>query len=121
MVWTHFVESMLSDSRPAGVVIIQPFHEMYVNQSLVFGIHPIIVSMRDLSHSPSNVSHDVPMNASDLWELDFDEIEKAIDNSPVPVKGFIFNSPHNPTGKVFTDEVGCMKFCPKTGSVPKLV
>lgn len=72
-----------------------------MNQALVFGVHPIIVTLHDYTADPLIDS----IRASDLWQLDFAEIETAIKDSPVPVKGFILNSPHNPTGKVFKDEV----------------
>lgn len=91
----------LSHRFGTAVVIIQPYHEMYLNQALVFGIHPIVVSLYDCSNDPSIHS----TRASDLWKLNFDEIEKAIDDSEIPVKGLILNSPHNPTGKVFSYDV----------------
>lgn len=72
---------------------------MYINQALLFGIHPIVVMLH------SNLNATKVQNASDAWTLNFDEIEAAIDGSSVPVKGFILNTPHNPTGKVFTSEV----------------
>ena len=40
-------------------------------------------------------------NEEDDWEVDFDQVEKAITDK---TKMFILNSPHNPTGKVFSNE-----------------
>lgn len=77
-----------------GVVIMQPFHEMYVNQALVFGIKPLIVSLRH---------HRDQQMASDAWQLDLCELRRVIETADCPVKGLILNMPHNPTGKVFTE------------------
>lgn len=69
-----------------GVLILQPFHEMYVNQARAFGcVCEFSTLKEDLS--------------KETWELDFNDIERCL--SMEHVKVFIINSPHNPTGKLF--------------------
>lgn len=41
------------------------------------------------------------MLEGDNWVLDFDSFEKAFNEN---TRVFLFNTPHNPTGKVFTKE-----------------
>lgn len=40
----------------------------------------------------------VPLNEEDGWSIDWDLLESTIQNADI----FYFNSPHNPTGRVFT-------------------
>ena len=70
-----------------GVLIMQPFHEMYPTQSSVLGLRPIYTTLRE----------DV---AAGVWELDRDEFRSAAKGA----RALIFNTPHNPTGKVFGDD-----------------
>ena len=67
------------------VVIIQPFHELYPNQCKIFYLEPIYVSL---------------IVSDDKWVLDMKEMEEAL----IDAKILMLNSPHNPTGKVFTRE-----------------
>eukprot|EP00922_Rhytidocystis_sp_ex-Travisia-forbesii_P021997 GHVS01032214.1.p1 GENE.GHVS01032214.1~~GHVS01032214.1.p1 ORF type:complete len:466 (+),score=37.00 GHVS01032214.1:30-1400(+) len=70
-----------------GVVVLQPHHEMYVNQVRAFYCKCEFASLRENKENGA-------------WDLDMDEIESVL---RLPhVKGFICNSPHNPTGKVFS-------------------
>ena len=73
--------------RPGdGVLILQPFHEMYPSQAKVFGIRPEFISLRE---SPD----------SGDWILDRQELEASLGRD---IRALILNTPHNPTGKVFT-------------------
>ena len=72
-----------------AVVVMQPFHEIYPAQLQIFGLEPRYLTLREDMSSAS-------------WQLDLAELE-AVASDP-KVKAIIFNSPHNPTGKVFTDE-----------------
>ena len=67
-----------------GLIVLQPFHEMYPNQARVFGLRPEYITLRE---------------TSDGWTLDFDELATAAQNA----RALILNTPHNPTGKVFTE------------------
>jgi len=72
--------------RGDGVIIVQPFHEMYPSQARIFGLRPIYVTLREDADARR-------------WELDRDEWRRAGDRARV----LILNTPHNPTGKVFSD------------------
>jgi len=69
-----------------GVVVVQPFHEMYVNQVKVFHLQPHFVSL---------------IEDGGGWHLDMAGLESklALPNTRV----LLLNSPHNPTGKVFSE------------------
>lgn len=69
-----------------GLIIFQPFHEMYPNQANIFGLKPIYVT---LIENPE----------TQQWELNEDELTNAAKNA----RAIILNTPHNPTGKVFTE------------------
>ena len=70
--------------RGDGVVVIEPFHEMYPAQAAVFGLTPRYVTLRE--------------SAGDgVWRLDPNELRRAADGARL----LILNSPHNPSGKVF--------------------
>ena len=72
--------------RPGdGVLILQPFHEMYPSQAKLFGIRPEFISLREDSDS----GH---------WLLDREELEASLRRD---IRALILNTPHNPTGKVF--------------------
>ena len=76
----------------AGVVVMQPYHELYPSQAAIFGLVPRFVTLRE-------------DRASGTWRLDRDEVRAAV--SDASVKAFVVNTPHNPTGKVFgEDELG---------------
>ena len=73
--------------RPGdGILILQPFHEMYPSQARVFGIRPEFISLRD---DPD----------SGHWILDRQELEASLRRD---IRALILNTPHNPTGKVFS-------------------
>ncbi len=81
-----FASALRTIGRPGDkCVIIEPFHELYPSQCKIFYLEPLYVSLRV---------------RGDQWELDFDELEKALHDARI----LMLNSPHNPTGKVFTRE-----------------
>jgi aminotransferase len=71
-----------------GIVIFQPFHEMYPAQSHIFGMCPKFVTLKE------NLD-------TNRWELDQDEFRRVVASG---VRAIILNTPHNPTGKVFSRE-----------------
>jgi aminotransferase len=87
---TEGVSSVLrAVCRPGdGVVIVQPFHEMYPSQCKVFGLRPEYVTLRETPEAGR-------------WEIDRTELEEATGRD---VRVLILNTPHNPTGKVFTND-----------------
>ena len=71
--------------RPGdGLVVMEPFHEMYPAQAEVFGLTPRIVTLREAADGSG-------------WHLDPDELRRATDGA----RFLVLNTPHNPTGKVF--------------------
>ena len=67
-----------------SVIVLQPFHEMYPNQASLFGLHCEYVTLRE---------------KSDGWAIDKDEWAAAAKRA----RALILNTPHNPTGKVFSE------------------
>lgn len=66
-------------------VIMEPFHELYPNQCKIFFLEPFFISMKA---------------SKGEWILDTNELEEALRDA----KMLLLNSPHNPTGKVFSRE-----------------
>jgi aminotransferase len=66
-----------------GVIVFEPFHEMYPAQAGVFGLRPIYLTLRE---------------SDGQWRFDQDELVQAAAGARV----LVLNTPHNPTGKVFT-------------------
>ena len=69
-----------------GVIIVQPFHEMYPSQAGLCGLRPRYVTLRENAGSES-------------WSMDPDELDAVVDDT---TRMLILNTPHNPTGKVFS-------------------
>ncbi|MGQ9546663.1 MAG: pyridoxal phosphate-dependent aminotransferase [Dehalococcoidia bacterium] len=73
--------------RPGDEIIIcQPFHEMFPSQAEALGLKSKYITLRK----------NYKTNA---WDLDENELRKVVSRK---TKLLILNSPHNPTGKVFT-------------------
>ena len=70
--------------RGDGVVVMEPFHEMYPAQAAVFGLTARFVTLRESA-------------ADGVWRLDPDELRRAAAGARL----LVLNTPHNPTGKVF--------------------
>ena len=70
--------------RGDGLVVLEPFHEMYPAQAEVFGLTPRFVTLRENEHGSG-------------WRLDPDELRRAASEAGM----LVLNTPHNPTGKVF--------------------
>ena len=72
-----------------GVVVMQPYHELYPSQAAIFGVVPRFVTLRE-------------DRAAGTWRLDRDEVRAAV--SDPSVRAIVVNTPHNPTGKVLDDD-----------------
>ena len=72
-----------------GVIVMQPFHELYPSQAAIFGLVPRFVTLRE-------------DRAAGTWRLDPDEVRAAAADSSV--KGVVVNTPQNPTGKVLDEQ-----------------
>ncbi|KAL3914868.1 MAG: hypothetical protein SGILL_005911 [Bacillariaceae sp.] len=64
-------------------VIFEPFHELYPNQCKLFYLEPVFVTL---------------WQRDTCWKYDEQELEEAMKDASI----LVLNSPHNPTGKVFT-------------------
>ena len=71
-----------------GVVIFQPFHEMYPSQAHLFGLRPQYVT---LGENPR----------AGTWDMNREELDAAARRG---ARALILNSPHNPTAKVFSKD-----------------
>ena len=70
------------------IIIMQPFHEMYLLQSVTLDLKPKYITLRA---NPNEGT----------WDLDRNELEEAVTGN---TKALVLNTPQNPTGKVFTQE-----------------
>mmetsp|Transcript_34264 Transcript_34264/g.41968 ORF Transcript_34264/g.41968 Transcript_34264/m.41968 type:complete len:428 (-) Transcript_34264:122-1405(-) len=90
-------EAMASALRTVGrpgdkIVIMEPFHELYPSQCQIFYLEPEYVTLRRRTDDDGG--------GTEGWDLDWDEFERAMDGA----RAVILNTPHNPTGKVFSEE-----------------
>jgi aspartate/methionine/tyrosine aminotransferase len=88
-------------------IIIEPAYDAYAPDVIMAGAQPIYVNLHPPTagdgrwmgdagvspnpHSPSSIAHS--------WRLDPDELRAAFERRP---KLMLLNTPHNPTGKVFS-------------------
>ena len=79
------------------VVLFEPFFDLYVNQVKLAGGKPIFVPLRFVPYSDDDENDSIVSGGE--WVLDRDELMKVV--SP-RTKAIILNSPHNPTGKIFS-------------------
>lgn len=76
------------------VILFEPFFDLYVNQVKLAGGTPVYVP---LTFVPYETGDNVVTGGD--WILEPDVLKKAISSR---TKAIILNSPHNPTGKIFT-------------------
>mmetsp|Transcript_24517 Transcript_24517/g.51001 ORF Transcript_24517/g.51001 Transcript_24517/m.51001 type:complete len:544 (-) Transcript_24517:1082-2713(-) len=76
------------------VILFEPFFDLYVNQVKLAGGTPVFVP---LTFVPYDDSEDVISGGE--WVLERDSLMQAVTTK---TKAIILNSPHNPTGKIFT-------------------
>lgn len=80
-----FASALRTIGRPGDkCVIFEPFHELYPSQCNIFYLEPIYVRLK--------------VTENNKWEYDAKELEEALKEAKI----LMFNTPHNPTGKVFT-------------------
>ena len=72
-----------------GVVVMQPYHELYPSQAAIFGLVPRFVTLREDRRAGT-------------WRLDRDELRAAL--ADPAVRAVVVNTPQNPTGKVLDEE-----------------
>ncbi|KAK0547315.1 arylformamidase [Tilletia horrida] len=85
------------------VITFEPAFDQYHCEATFNNGVPVYVPLIPPSfHSPNNKSGPAGnMPSSNDWQVDWDALEKAM-ASP-KAKAIIYNSPHNPLGKVFTE------------------
>mmetsp|Transcript_2068 Transcript_2068/g.5471 ORF Transcript_2068/g.5471 Transcript_2068/m.5471 type:complete len:460 (+) Transcript_2068:106-1485(+) len=100
-------EALASALRTIGrpgdkCVIFEPFHELYPSQCKLFYLEPVYVTLRPSSSSSSSSTDEkiTDEESCDGWSYDKDELEQALSDA----KMLVLNTPHNPTGKVFSKQ-----------------
>jgi aspartate/methionine/tyrosine aminotransferase len=91
-------------------VIFEPFHELYPSQCHIFYLEPVFVTLRrgrrrrrrENSTSPSTtpIADTTSVDEDSRWTYDPHELKEALVSAQI----ILLNSPHNPTGKVFTKQ-----------------
>jgi aminotransferase len=82
--------SLLATTNPGDeVIVFEPFYESYHPDTLLCGAERRLVTL----HAPNQSNPD--------WHFDPDELRRAFS---ARTKAIIVNTPHNPTGKVFTGD-----------------
>ncbi|MDB5050016.1 MAG: Kynurenine--oxoglutarate transaminase [Fibrobacteres bacterium] len=81
------------------VILFQPFYENYHPDAYLSGAKPVYVTLREPD-----------------WSIDEKELTRAFNSRTAAI---VINTPHNPTGKVFTrEELGLIaKLCQKWGAL----
>lgn len=85
-----FLTLMTILQRDDEIIIFEPFFELYTKQIALTGAHPRFVPLGGSAATLSNP-----------WALNVEALRQAITPK---TKVLLLNSPHNPTGKVFTLE-----------------
>ena len=99
-------EALASALRTIGrpgdkCVIFEPFHELYPSQCKLFYLEPVYVTLRPSSSPSKNENeNEIDEESCDGWSYDEEELEQALSDA----KMLVLNTPHNPTGKVFTKQ-----------------
>lgn len=75
------------------IIVMQPYHEMYPSQAEILGLEAKYITL-------------IENKEKGTWKLDYSELEGIITGK---TKVLVLNTPHNPTGKVFTrDEMSAI-------------
>jgi len=76
------------------VILFEPFFDLYVNQVKLAGGTPVYVPLTFMPYD----GNDNAISGGE-WVLEPEKLQKAISSK---TRAVVLNSPHNPTGKVFT-------------------
>eukprot|EP00548_Thalassiothrix_antarctica_P011292 CAMPEP_0194163624 /NCGR_PEP_ID=MMETSP0152-20130528/80149_1 /TAXON_ID=1049557 /ORGANISM="Thalassiothrix antarctica, Strain L6-D1" /LENGTH=402 /DNA_ID=CAMNT_0038873639 /DNA_START=134 /DNA_END=1340 /DNA_ORIENTATION=+ len=94
-------EALASALRTIGrpgdkCVIFEPFHELYPSQCKLFYLEPVYVTLRPSTSSANETNDDEEIFNN--WTYGEEELESALSDAKI----LVLNTPHNPTGKVFS-------------------
>jgi kynurenine---oxoglutarate transaminase / cysteine-S-conjugate beta-lyase / glutamine---phenylpyruvate transaminase len=81
------------------VILFEPFFDLYVNQIRLAGGTPVFVPLDFVPYQPDETSSSAGAATGGEWKVNVDRFRSAL--SP-KTRAVILNSPHNPTGKIFT-------------------
>jgi len=81
------------------VILFEPFFDLYVNQVKLAGGTPVYVPLTFVPYDDNDNSDGDGSIAGGEWVLEPEKLQKAITSK---TRAVVLNSPHNPTGKVFT-------------------
>jgi aspartate/methionine/tyrosine aminotransferase len=84
-------------------VIFEPFHELYPSQCHIFYLEPVFVTLRrggrrTRRENSTTTTDTTSVDEEYRWTYDPHELKEALVSAQI----LLLNSPHNPTGKVFT-------------------
>jgi len=99
------------------VILFEPFFDLYVNQIKLAGGIPVYVPLTFQPYSPDNDTNGFLSGGE--WILESHELEQKITSN---TRAIILNSPHNPTGKIFSmEEMECIAHAVRTVAEPRCV
>ena len=81
------------------VILFEPFFDLYVNQVKLAGGTPVYVPLTFVPYDDNDNSDADGSTSGGEWVLEPEKLQKAITSK---TRAVVLNSPHNPTGKVFT-------------------
>lgn len=81
------------------VILFEPFFDLYVNQVKLAGGKPVYVPLTFRPYDKENGNDAGLETSGGEWILDANILKKA---TTPRTKAILLNSPHNPTGKIFT-------------------
>jgi len=81
------------------VVLFEPFFDLYVNQVKLAGATPVFVPLKFVPYDENDNATDANSVGGGEWMLDADVLKRSVGPK---TRAILLNSPHNPTGKIFT-------------------
>ena len=81
------------------VILFEPFFDLYVNQVKLAGGTPVYVPLTFVPYNDGEDDSCDNVISGGEWILEPEKLQKAISSK---TRAVVLNSPHNPTGKVFT-------------------
>lgn len=87
--------------RPGDeVILFEPFFDLYVNQVKLAGGTPVFVPLTFVPYNSGGGSGDEDAEVTGgTWTLEPEKLQQKVSSK---TRAIILNSPHNPTGKIFT-------------------